>query len=285
MMNIEIIKINTAKGLGAGNFEQFQQANIALLRAHFPHYHYADFRQQTNRATKPLNSFQQLLAYQAFYGTDHFNRFCYLLKQLPLYERQDKTICLKIFDYGCGQGLATLALLQHLQQKKQRVNLEIHLIEPSTLALDLAQHYVQLYAATHLQGHIKITEHPCSLDQLDNALFKLHDQQWAVHLFSNVLDMACSGVFNLKPLMQQWQMMQGKQICLAVSPNCLNTQQGFQTILQQHANTLVAFGDFSCPSIGYREMNSQYARLRQYHVKGKMLAFTVKPSVQRDKVV
>lgn len=278
MLTIEMIKNNTVKGLRVGSFEQFQQANIDLLTAHFPHYHYADFRQQTNRATNPLQNLQQLLAYQAFYGMDHFNRFCYLLQQLPLCEQQDKVICLKIFDYGCGQGLATLALLQHLHSKNQKVDLEIHLIEPSTLALDLAQYYIQAFASTHLQGQIKVTGHACGLDQLDDSLFKLHEQQWAVHLFSNVLDMVSSGVFNLKQVMQQWHRMQGKQMCLAVSPDCLNTQQGFQTILQQQAIKLVASGEFWCSSKGYR-MYSHRRQVQQYVVKGNMLAYTFKTVV------
>lgn len=275
MLTIETIKNNAAVGLINGSLQQFQQLNVDMLATYFPAYSYRQFRQESNRATKPLAEVEQLLAYQAFYGIDHFNRFQHLLQQLPVCHDKSKTIHLKVYDYGCGQGLATLAFLQHLIHKNQPLVLSLYLVEPSESALALALYYVQTFVDEHMKDHsIQVAAYASSLDALDAKIFSLYEQQWAVHLFSNILDMADCGLYNLAPLVKQWHTMHGKQLCLAVSPDCLNAQRGFQLIQQQIASIKIHVEqDFTCSSRGYR-IYTQHRGMQHYSVKGKMLAFT-----------
>ncbi len=284
MLTLETVKNNMQTALQNNNFMQMQQCNIQLLKQHFPHYNYSQFSAESMRAIKPLQTLAQLLAYQSFFSMDHFNRFQYVLQRLPVCQNAASVIRLKIFDYGCGQGLATLALLQHLKQKNRQVALEIHLVEPSALALELAQYYVQTYAELHLSGQVSITTHCASLDQLDDAIFQL-DDHYAVHLFSNVLDMADRGVFNLQYLTTQWHSMQGKQMCLAVSPCYAGTSHGFLCLKRQFPQAkILAAHDFSMLTQRYA-LSSNLTQLENNTLKGRMLAFCFNTTPEQQQQV
>ena len=283
MLTLETVKNSMNVALHNNNFMHMQQCNIQLLKQHFPAYNYSQFSAESMRAIKPLQNLAQLLSYQSYFCSDHFNRFHYVLQQLPVCQKSDHVIRLKIFDYGCGQGLATLALLQHLKRKNQQIALEIHLVEPSAMALELAQHYVQTYVEFHLSGQVSITAHCCSLDQLDDAIFQI-DDQYVVHLFSNVLDMADRGVFDLQRLTAQWCNVQCKQMCLAVSPCYLSTSYGFRSLMQQLSQVkILAAHDFSLHAQRYA-LSSNMTRLQNHEVKGRMLAFCFNTTQEQQQV-
>lgn len=273
MLGTDQLKHAVFAALDHNNFSQLQAIHIALLEQHFPHYDYATFRMESQRATRPLQSITQILAYQAFYGMDHAARFNYLLQQLPLCRTPENEQPLTLFDYGCGQGLATLVVLGHLAAINTRRPINIHLIEPSAIALTLASAYIRHYAKMHLPVSISVTSHQHSLDQLPDTLFKSVGSASVIHLFSNVLDMAGSGYFNLGKLVQQWHQITGKQWCMAVSPDCYNTNHGFAQ-LQQYLGAvrpILPPQAFSCQSQGYRIM-SYWRGLKNYTVQGKLMA-------------
>ena len=277
MLSTEQLKHAAFAALGDNNFRQFQAVHISLLQQYFPDYDYSSFRMESQRATRPLQNMTQVLAYQAFYGMDHATRFNYLLQKLPACSSAENQQPLTIFDYGCGQGLATLIVLHHLAATNTRRPIHIHLIEPSALALTLASAYVQHYAKMHLHASISTTSHQQSLDQLPDSLFKSNGNDSVIHLFSNVLDMAGSGYFNLGNLVQQWHHIAGKQWCLAVSPDCYNTSWGFAQLQHQIGSVrpILQPQSFSCESQGYR-IGSYWRGLKNYTVQGKLMALVFK---------
>lgn len=273
MLSTDQLKNAAFKALDHNNFCQLQAIHVALLEQYFPHYDYSTFRMESQRATRPLQSMSQVLAYQAFYGMDHAARFNYLLQQLPLCTSSETDKPLTLFDYGCGQGLATLMMLRHLAATKTQRRINIHLIEPSAIALTLASAYIGYYAKLHLPVGVTVTSYQQSLDELPDVLFKSIGNDSVVHLFSNVLDMAGSGYFNLGNLVKQWQYIAGKQWCLAVSPACYNTEHGFAQ-LQQYLGSVRPILQpqvFSCQSQGYRIM-PYWRGLKTYPVQGKLMA-------------
>lgn len=230
---------NIAAGVQAlreGGFAAWYTAQVVLFNhdhQNFTMSDYAEFASRTQRAQLPLASTQDLVDYSVLYSADHFARFTELLSQLKANSSQQglcvEPIQLKVFDYGCGQGLASLALMQHLAGRQ--VSIELHLVEPSALALQAAVAYTQAQAQHH-GIQLQVHAHHCGLDQLPDQLFTLQPQQSAVHLFSNVLDLASAGHFQLPVLLNQLHNMQGKHLCLAVSPTYWSGKLGFDLVKQ-----------------------------------------------------
>ncbi|MFA9202807.1 MAG: hypothetical protein ACEQSD_02265 [Flavobacteriales bacterium] len=223
------------KALQQGGFTAWYDAQVELFtsdHSNLKSSSYPSFANRTQRARRPLEYRQDLLHYNVLYAGDHFARLTTLLSQLRE-NGNPQAVCLepiqlKVFDYGCGQGLASLALMQHLAGRQ--VSIELHLVEPSALALQAAVAYTQAQAQHHAI-QLQVHAHHCGLDQLSNELFTLQPQQSAVHLFSNVLDLAVDGVFDLNVLLEQIKKMSGKQLCLAVSPNYPEGRLGFLQLL------------------------------------------------------
>ncbi len=203
-----------------------QQVQRFKTRHRHQRFLYSGFAQRTNRATGPLQDPADLLSYNVLYAARHFAQFTALLNQLPT-DMVRKPLDLKVFDYGCGQGLGSLALLEHLAGCSGAV--ELHLVEPSPLSLAAAQAQVLAQVErTGLQGVVHT--HACALDALPDDLFVLRDGQQAVHVFSNVLDIAAQGCFDLDVLLAQIGQMRGIQLCLAVSPNHWSGKAGFDQL-------------------------------------------------------
>ncbi|MBS9779847.1 MAG: hypothetical protein KGV51_04390 [Moraxellaceae bacterium] len=111
------------------------------------HLSYRAFANRTERATKALACEKEAIFYTVAYGKQHYGSMEYLLaNHLPLEMVNQSAI--RVVDYGCGQGIATLALLEHLANHQLTANMEIeiHLIEPSIISLSL-NWYIPLHKA------------------------------------------------------------------------------------------------------------------------------------------
>ena len=224
----------SSRALSSGGFEAFYTVQLAAFLKHQSHFDYHRFAERSARATHPLNSAEDLLAYNACYSADHFARFSELLAKLPGSQSAfAEPVRLTVFDYGCGQGLASLALLTHLQQR--RVDLIINLVEPSKLALQAAVRYVRAYASK-MRGSVVVRSYRCGLDQLPKELFVAAEERAVVHLFSNVLDMTHKGLFDLSRLTERMSRLLGKHLCLAVSPKFRDSAEGFETFKRLFAD-------------------------------------------------
>ena len=104
------------------------------------------------------------------------------------FEHIDKEVwaheSLSIIDYGCGQGIATMCLVDYLREKGFDVSRirSVRLIEPSALCLDRAELHVHQFLPD-----AKITPIPKFLNDL-TAQDVASDGACALHLFSNILD-------------------------------------------------------------------------------------------------
>lgn len=115
---------------------------------------------------------------------------------------------LSIVDWGAGQALATICLLDYMEQLGIKPNVKsITLIEPSKASLSRGQHFVQAklrYLADQNaeKGKDKncLTEVFCfnkTIDTVNSSDLCSCSKSLTVHLFSNVLD---AGNFNFKQL-------------------------------------------------------------------------------------
>lgn len=213
--------------LAAGGMQQFCNLQVQLFEQYLrAGSNFRAFQLRTQRAKAPLQSIEDMISYNAFYGARHYSAFWELLWQVAAHDFNKGPVSLKVFDYGCGQGMATLALLTALQGHCH-YDIDLHLVEPSKLALDAAWQYANTMKSS-FPGKVFIHKHNCSLDALPDYVFTRHPKAQTLHLFSNILDMAATGVYDLQVLLRQIKRIPGRQGILAISPSYIqrNAQHG-----------------------------------------------------------
>lgn len=90
---------------------------------------------------------------------------------------------IEIYDWGCGQGTATICLLDYLRSHQIHASIKtIHLIEPSSAAVTRAKEVIECF-----DSHLTITTTTKVFDKLAKSDFVPSATQ-KLHLFSNILD-------------------------------------------------------------------------------------------------
>lgn len=99
----------------------------------------------TDHGRKVLQTETELNGYLAAYGEMHIVKCRVALQNFPCRNANDeiRSHNFEIFDWGCGQGIATLTLLEFLRERNLLGRLNaITLIEPSNIALERAKKWV-----------------------------------------------------------------------------------------------------------------------------------------------
>lgn len=139
----------------------------------------------TEHGRKVLRSEDELNAYIAAYGEMHIVKCRAALQSFPFNDLASYSY--EIFDWGCGQGLATLTLLDMIQERNLSYRLErIYLIEPSACALSRAENWVRRYAGPGVDV-VSVNKY---IPNDDNALMPevYGSTRISINLFSNILD-------------------------------------------------------------------------------------------------
>lgn len=139
----------------------------------------------TNHGRDVLKTEDQLNAYLAAYGEIHIVKCRAALQNFPFDDLRSNSY--EIFDWGCGQGIATLTLLEMLQERKLLYSLKrITLIEPSQEALKRATSWVKESVGPGVDV-VSINEYiPSSDNQKLDSVCCYSDK--SINLFSNILD-------------------------------------------------------------------------------------------------
>lgn len=136
--------------------------------------------------TARLENEEQLCCYLASYGEMHKGKLQQILHDFNVKNLDEN---LEIIDWGCGQGIASVAVVDFLRshgiiEKLQKVTL----VEPSAAAIERAKFNVKL--ATDDNVYIETIN--CFLPSTTgnvNAIGGLHiEEKICLHLFSNILD-------------------------------------------------------------------------------------------------
>lgn len=139
----------------------------------------------TEHGRKVLQTEDELNAYIAAYGEMHIVKCRAALQNFPFDELNMYPF--EIFDWGCGQGLATLTLLDMLSERNLLSRLrKIYLIEPSRYALNRAESWVK-------QNSYPGIEIICVNEFIPNdSNARMPDvtcsSRISINLFSNILD-------------------------------------------------------------------------------------------------
>lgn len=139
----------------------------------------------TEHGRKVLQTEDELNAYIAAYGEMHIVKCRAALQNFPFDNLE--MFSYEIFDWGCGQGLATLTLLDMLQERGKLSRLErIYLIEPSNLALQRATDWVRQNACPGIEV---IAVNSYIPNDVNASMPEIScSSRISINLFSNILD-------------------------------------------------------------------------------------------------
>lgn len=220
----------------ASNFSRLYMSHVDFFKENLlAGFQYYKFSERTARAQNPLQSFDDLTSYMAFYGLAHYQRMRHLLNMTQQQSQfsLDNPVKANIVDYGCGQGIATLAFIDHLLESKHHIaELDITLIEPSPIALRRAIYWIEKKAKAE-DIKINITAHACTFDELAPDFLAKNAQGYPyIHFFSNILDMYHQGKVSLYALSQQIKQRVGQHFVFATSPDFYSGNIGFDKLHQ-----------------------------------------------------
>lgn len=124
----------------------------------------------------------QLNGYTASYTVWHKGKLERIFRNVPIDTFEGE---IAVVDWGCGQGLATIALKEYIANQNKRCSIkEAILIEPSALALDRAKFNLE-----HVIAGINIRTINKFINDVEPEEIRLSRPRKVIHLFSNILDL------------------------------------------------------------------------------------------------
>ena len=162
------------------------------------------------RGVAILEQEEQLFSYLKSYGLMHKAKLLSAFSNFPFNEIKDKNI--EIYDWSCGQGLASIVLLEYLEGKGVVLKVDqVTLIEPSEIALKRASLHVR-----HFDSEVRIRTVLKDMDSLNIADVNGRDERVKIHLFSNILDVEAYSMRHLIEIIKQG--VKGNNYMVCVSP-------------------------------------------------------------------
>ena len=189
------------------NFERIRQISVSQL-TDFPNrdviFH------SLGRGVSILQQEEQLYSYMNSYGLMHKAKLESAFSHFPFEEIKESNI--EIYDWSCGQGIASMVLLEYLRDSNIQLTInKIILIEPSEIALKRASLHVR-----HFDSDVKIKTVLKDMDSLSLNDIHCENNCIKVHLFSNILDVETFSMQQLLDLIKQT--FNGLNYFVCVSP-------------------------------------------------------------------
>ena len=138
----------------------------------------------------------------------------------------------EIYDWGCGQGTATICLLDYLKAKRIAVDIRsVNLIEPSAAAVDRASKVISCYGSYAVNTVVKEFDPLNTEDITPSTILK-------IHLFSNILDV---DAFDLAKFIHFFQQsFTGDNYFICVGPYYSNNKRVDEFIAATDPDTMFA---------------------------------------------
>jgi hypothetical protein len=161
------------------------------------------------RGVKVLTEQNQLLAYINSYGKMHYAK---VMSAFSALSSQTLVSSIEIYDWGCGQGLASVCFLEYLEDRSESIDIEaITLIEPSEIALKRASLHIKKF--NNSSGIYTINK---DLDSLNKEDFSPIEKNTKIQLFSNILDIDFFSMTDL--ILKIKERFKGLNFFICVSP-------------------------------------------------------------------
>lgn len=213
-----------------------------------------------NHGKAVLEKEEQCCAYMAAYGPMHNHKLMRALeeKEFPYSEVSNGV---EIYDWGCGQGIGTIAVIEKLRQhnllgKLHKVTLE----EPSDVARKRAVLHVQKALGNYDVNIEEISQYLPS-DKGDNTedIMTIDvEQPCAIHIFSNILDIEA---VSLKGVSKMITSSGQKHVVLCIGPANLNESRINAFCSYFKENHVHVFTDFRDTNFGHHPNKKSYGCL------------------------
>lgn len=203
-----LVEIGTDYAKSLGDIEAECSSLYDLVYERYSSIKDDDIFRSLERGVKVLTYEEQLLAYIYSYGRMHFAKLEAALRCIDKFDSTN----IEIIDWGCGQALATISLLEDIKNRPQYLAVNsVTLIEPSELALKRAALHTQKF-----DNAVRIRTVNKDLDSFTPEDFVTQQQTLKIHLFSNILDI---DLFSMSKLIENIKcIFKGNNIFVCVSP-------------------------------------------------------------------
>lgn len=224
-------------------------------------WHYKDGQGRgLNRGTAVLETEEQCCAYMSAYGPMHHHKLMRALdeKEFPY---SDLTDGVEIYDWGCGQGIGTMAVIEKLRQHNMLGKLrKVVLEEPSDVARDRAILHVTKALEDYHADVVAVSKYlPSDYGDNSNSITTINvEQPIAIHIFSNILDIEA---VSLKGVSKMITSSGKKHIVLCIGPANLNESRLYafrNYFLEKHIHIFTSFRD---TYFGYHPNGNKYGCL------------------------
>lgn len=145
---------------------------------------------ELNHGLDLLKSDEGLDCYIGAYGEMHQAKCKAAMQNMPFPPKDSdiQSLSLEIVDWGCGQGIGTMCLVDYLKERELTQWLKkITLIEPSQASLERA--IINISKATYNRVIVRpFNEYLPSISDSSDVNYIHFEQNFVFHIFSNILD-------------------------------------------------------------------------------------------------
>lgn len=224
-------------------------------------WHYKDGQGRgLNRGTAVLETEEQCCAYMSAYGPMHRHKLMRALDENE-FPYSDLTDGVEIYDWGCGQGIGTMAVIEKLRQHNMLGKLrKVVLEEPSDVARDRAILHVTKALEDYHADVVAVSKYlPSDYGDNSNSITSINvEQPIAIHIFSNILDIEA---VSLKGVSKMITSSGKKHIVLCIGPANRNESRLYafrNYFLEKHIHL---FTDFRDTNFGHHPNKHSYGCL------------------------
>ena len=168
----------------------------------------SELHEALERGTDIISSEIQMCMFMYAYGKMHIAKMQDALEHLDklVFESDD----IAIVDYGCGQGIGTLTLIEYLKAHNLKTeNIKsVTLIEPSKICLERAELHISLVLPKCRINTINKKIDDISTQELD------YKESNVLHIFSNILDVEGISLKHFATITQKEHVSKAEYICV-----------------------------------------------------------------------
>lgn len=204
----------------------------------------------SGRGTRLLETEDEMNAYLAAYAEMHMVKCRVALQNFPF---DSLPFNVEIVDWGCGQGIATMTLMEMLKERNldSRVR-KITLIEPSRATLGRAVRHIRKYVGDAIPVNTFEKYLPASDSSLVNVSIAdlSFEAPATIHLFSNILDITAVDLKHTAELLYS----SGSTHYVVCTGPC-NANAGRIDEFCNYFNSTTGFADITSSCIAYKSDN------------------------------
>ncbi len=212
---------------------------------------------QLQRGQAILTEERQCQRYLQKFGIKHFTKLRDAYLKIDDIIQNISQFPVTIIDYGCGIGLGTTTLIEHLHVRKRSMNITaIKMIDASRKALEYAYKSIEACKKSY-DGFVTHPVAEClqvDLNELTEEHIKTHPDEVKLHIFSNILDMESIDIERLARVISESQY--GLNIFVCVSPLFPSSQ----FLHERNIRTLV-FEDCLRQNHVYERISCRWSRI------------------------